>query len=346
MRKTKVLVVDDSALMRQLLTDILSRDHELEVVGTAPDPYIAWDKLKQFSPDVLTLDVEMPRMDGLTFLERLMGNRPMPVVMVSSLTERNCDTTFRAMELGAVDFVTKPKLDVSDNTIAMAGELVAKVKAAGTARVRPRAAQTVALRPSLGIGFRATHKVIALGASTGGCEALAAIFGRLPADAPGVVAVIHMPEGFTRSYAARLDKSCAVRVSEAKHGDRVMPGHVLLAPGNFHLRVVRNGALTSVQVLRGDPVNRHRPSVDVLFDSCASQLGSNCVGAILTGMGDDGARGLLAMRLAGAHTIAQDEATCVVFGMPKEAILLGGADEVLPLDRIPEHLLRAAAVHR
>jgi two-component system chemotaxis response regulator CheB len=342
-RKTKVLVIDDSALMRQLLTDILSRDRDLEVIGAAADPYLAWDKIKQFTPDVLTLDVEMPRMDGITFLERLMNNRPMPVIMVSSLTERNCDTTFRALELGAVDFVTKPKLDVSTGTLGLADEIVAKVKAAGQAKARPRPRAASAPRPASDRKFLATHKVIAIGASTGGCEAIATVLSGLPADSPGVVAVIHMPEGFTKSFAARLDKSCAVRVAEAKHGDRVMPGHVILAPGNFHMSVVRSGAVTSVQIASGDPVNRHRPSVDVLFNSCAKHLGPDCAGAILTGMGDDGARGLLAMRRAGSPTIAQDEASCVVFGMPKEAITLGAAGDVLPLDRISERLLRAVA---
>ena len=345
MAKTKVLVVDDSALMRQLLTDILRRDPGIEVVGVAGDPYAAWDKLKQLSPDVLTLDVEMPKMDGLTFLSKLMAHRPMPVVMVSSLTERNCDTTFRALELGAVDFVTKPKLDVTTGTVAMADELVAKVKAAAVARVRPRTAALVpaaAIRPALS-GFHTTHKVIASGASTGGCEALSVVLGGLPADAPGTVAVIHMPEGFTKSFAERLNRNCAVRVAEARDGDRVMPGHVLLAPGNFHMEVVRSGAFTTVRVRPGDPVNRHRPSVDVLFDACAKQLGANVAGAILTGMGNDGAKGLLAMRRAGARTAAQDEATCVVFGMPKEAIQMGAAEHVLPLDRIADHLLRNAA---
>ncbi|MBN9117978.1 MAG: chemotaxis response regulator protein-glutamate methylesterase [Planctomycetes bacterium] len=343
MAKTKVLVVDDSALMRQLLTDILRADPQLEVVGAAGDPYAAWDKLKQTAPDVLTLDVEMPRMDGLTFLDKLMANRPMPVVMVSSLTERNCDTTFRALELGAVDFVTKPKLDITTGTLAMAEELVEKVKGAAGARARPRGARPAAARPATaGGGFRATHKVLAIGASTGGCEALAAVLSGLPADSPGVVAVIHMPEGFTKSFAARLDKSCAVRVSEAKDGDHVVPGHALIAPGNFHLEAVRSGAFTRVRVRGGEPVNRHRPSVDVLFGSCARELGHNAVGAILTGMGDDGARGLLAMRKSGARTVAQDEATCVVFGMPKEAIALGAANDVLPLDRIAAHMLRLA----
>jgi two-component system chemotaxis response regulator CheB len=337
-----VLVVDDSALMRQLLTDLLGADPGLEVVAAAADPYAAWDKVKQFEPDVLTLDVEMPRMDGLTFLGKLMGHRPLPVVMVSSLTERNCDTTLRALELGAVDFVTKPKLDVTTGTVALADEIVAKVKAAARARPRARAAPPARLAPAGG-GFRATHKVIALGASTGGCEALAAVLTALPADAPGVVVVIHMPEGFTKSYAARLDRACAVRVSEAKDGDRVVPGHVLIAPGNFHLSVARSGAVATVRVTGGEPVNRHRPAVDVLFRSCARELGPNATGAILTGMGDDGARGLLEMRRAGARTVAQDEATCVVFGMPKEAIVLGAAEDVLPLDRIAAHLLRVTA---
>ncbi len=347
MAKTKVLVVDDSALMRQMLTDILGSDPELEVVGATGDPYAAWDRLKQTSPDVLTLDVEMPRMNGLTFLEKLMVNRPLPVVMVSSLTERNCDTTFRALELGAVDFVTKPKLDVATGTLSLADELVTKVKAAAQARPRPRPpepARPIVRGSALAGGlFRTTHQVLAFGASTGGCEALATIIGGLPADAPGAVAVIHMPEGFTRSFAARLDKSCAVRVSEARDGDRVIPGHVLIAPGNFHLEVVRNGAATAVRTRAGEPVNRHRPSVDVLFESCARELGPNAVGVILTGMGDDGARGLLAMRKAGARTVAQDEATCVVFGMPKEALALGAAGDVLPLDRIAPHLLRITA---
>ncbi|MCS6866896.1 MAG: chemotaxis response regulator protein-glutamate methylesterase [Gemmataceae bacterium] len=341
MSKTKVLIVDDSALMRQLLTDLLSADADLEVVGTAPNPYVAWDKIQQTHPDVLTLDVEMPRMDGLTFLEKLLAHRPLPVVMVSSLTEQNSETTFRALELGAVDFVTKPKLDLISGTMAQASEIIAKVKAAARARPKPRTASS---RPRIASwGFSTTHKVIAIGASTGGCEAIASVLGALPADSPGVVAVIHMPEGFTKSFAARLDKNCAIRVTEAKDHDRVLPGHALIAPGNFHLRVGRSGATVVARVQNGPPVNRHRPSVDVLFDSCAQQLGANAVGAILTGMGDDGANGLLAMRRAGARTIAQDESTCVVFGMPKEAIARGAAEQVLPLERIPQALLQLAA---
>lgn len=348
MAAKRVLVIDDSALMRQLLSDILRQDRGLEVVGTAGDPYAAWDKIKQLDPDVLTLDVEMPKMDGLTFLEKLMQLRPMPVLMVSSLTEKGCELTLRALELGAVDFVTKPKLDVSTGTIELAEEIIAKVKEAAQSRPRPRnrtpagsAARTApATRPSV---LRTTHKVIAIGASTGGTEALFEVLTSLPADSPGVVAVIHMPERFTQSYAQRLDRACQIRVKEAAEDDRILPGHALIAPGNFHMRVQRYGANFHTRINSSEPVNRHRPSVDVLFHSCADQLGPNAVGAILTGMGNDGAAGLRHMRDAGAWTIAQDEATCVVFGMPKEAIALGAAQEVLPLHRIADRLLRAAA---
>jgi two-component system chemotaxis response regulator CheB len=347
MGKIKVLVIDDSALMRQLLSEILRRDPGLEVVGAAGDPYVAWDKITKLAPDVLTLDVEMPRMDGLTFLEKLVHKRPLPVVMVSSLTEKGCETTLRALALGAVDFVTKPKIDVATGTVELADELIAKVKGAAGARVRfqrgavstpaaRRGVQTEAL-------IKSTHKVIAIGTSTGGTEALHQVLTVLPSDSPGIVAVIHMPENFTRSYAERLDRACQIRVSEAHDGASILPGHALIAPGNYHLTVQRSGANYSVRVRMSEPVNRHRPSVDVLFQSCARYLGRNAVGVILTGMGDDGARGLLAMRQAGAHTIAQNEASCVVFGMPKEAIALGAADEVLPLEKIPERLLRAAA---
>lgn len=348
MRKTKVLVVDDSALMREILGDLLTAAPDIEVVGSAGDPYTAWDKIKRVSPDVLTLDVEMPRMDGLTFLERLMSARPTPVVMVSSLTEHGCETALRALELGAVDIVAKPRFDVSSGMTDLANELTAKVRAAGSARVATRHRPTpadpgVGHPPAAAPVLRTTHKVVVIGTSTGGTEALVAVLSALPADAPGVVAVIHMPEGFTRSYAARLDRLCAVRVAEARDGDRVLPGHVLLAPGNFHTTVTRSGVTTTVRVTAGDPVNRHRPSVDVLFASCAAALGPNAVGVILTGMGDDGARGLLAMRQAGAATVAQNEETSVVFGMPREAIAVGAADVVLPLDRIAGHVLRVAA---
>jgi len=347
--KTKILIVDDSALMRQILTEILSRDPTLEVVGSAADPYAAREQIIRLAPDVVTLDVEMPRMDGLTFLEKLMRAHPLPVVMVSSLTERGCETTWRALELGATDFVTKPKLDVQTGTMQMAQEIIDKVKAAARAKVRP-ATRIPVLKPaprplpaSAALSFRATHKVVAIGASTGGTEAIREVLARMPADAPGIVMVQHMPEKFTASFAERLNSLSKVNVSEARDGDRVLPGHALLAPGNFHMEVARSGAECRVRVFAADPVNRHRPSVDVLFASCARQLGGNAVGVILTGMGADGAKEMAAMRRAGAHTIAQDEESCVVFGMPKEAIAMGGAAEVLPLDRIAPGILRAVA---
>jgi two-component system, chemotaxis family, protein-glutamate methylesterase/glutaminase len=346
--KIKVLIVDDSALMRQILTDILSRDPALEVVGTATDPYVARDRIIRLAPDVITLDVEMPRMDGLTFLEKLMRAHPIPVVMVSSLTQKGCETTWRALELGATDFVTKPKLDVQTGTLHLAQEIIDKVKSAARAKVRlPKS--TAVLRPavlqpaSAPLTFRATHKVVAIGASTGGTEAIREVLTRMPADAPGIVMVQHMPEKFTTSFAERLNSLSKVRVSEAQDGDRILPGHALLAPGNFHMEVARSGVEYRVRVFASEPVNRHRPSVDVLFASCARQLGGNAIGVILTGMGADGAKEMAAMRRAGAHTIAQDEESCVVYGMPKEAVAMGGAAEILPLDRISAGILRAIA---
>jgi len=339
-RKIRVLVVDDSALMRQVLSQALAADPEIEVVGTAPDPYVARDKIKALSPDVLTLDVEMPRMDGLAFLERLMRARPMPVIMVSSLTEVGCDVTLRALELGAIDFVTKPRVDLRERLHEVIAPMIEKVKAAASARILPRtppaAAPPATARPSM---FRTTETVIAIGASTGGTEALREVLTALPADAPGVVVVQHMPERFTRAFAERLDRLCTVRVKEAEDGDRVLPGHVLIAPGSFHLRVVRDGAHVRARISQDSPVNRHRPSVDVLFHSAAEALGQNGVGVIMTGMGCDGAKGLLAMRQAGARTLAQDPDTCVVFGMPREAIALGAAERVVPLPRIAEGML-------
>lgn len=346
MGKTKVLVVDDSALMRQVLSGLLAQHPDLEVVGTAPDPYVAWQKIKTATPDVLTLDVEMPRMDGLTFLEKLMRLHPMPVVMVSSLTEKGCEVTLQALELGAVDFVTKPKLDVRNGVTEQIEEIVAKIKTAARVRVAARqsrsengaSAPRVPVLKSEAL-LKSTHKVIAIGSSTGGTEALRDVLVPLPADAPGIVVVQHMPEKFTRSFAERLNSLCQMQVHEAQDGDRILPGHVLIAPGNYHMEVHRSGANYSVRVFSGEPVNRHRPSVDVLFESCARYLGGNAVGVILTGMGNDGARGLLAMRQAGAHTLAQDEASCVVFGMPKEAIAVGGAEEVVSLKKIPTAVL-------
>jgi two-component system chemotaxis response regulator CheB len=350
-QKIRVLIVDDSALVREVLSEILSQDPEIEVVGSAADPYQARDKIMRLNPDVLTLDVEMPRMDGLSFLEKVMRAHPMPVLMVSSLTEKDCETTLRALELGAVDYVTKPHLDVRSGTLERADEIVDKVKMAARARVRrPRPLPPVqpagdaapAHRPAA-ISFQTTHRLVAIGASTGGTEALVQLLTSLPADSPGIVIVQHMPAGFTRSFAGRLDSLCRVRVKEAEDGDRVLAGHVLLAPGNFHMEVTRNGVQSTVRVFAAEPVNRHRPSVDVLFQSCAQTLGSNAVGVILTGMGADGARGLLAMRQAGAYTVAQNEATCVVFGMPREAIALGAAQEVAPLEQIASIALRFAA---
>lgn len=352
MSKTKILIVDDSAVVRQVLTEILSRDPALEVIGAAGDPYMAREKILRLQPDVLTLDVEMPRMDGLTFLEKLMRGHPMPVVMVSSLTERGCETTLRALELGAVDFVTKPKLDVASGTVDLADEILEKVKAAAAAKIGRKNKRRAApeLMPAVTNGhtaghsmIRTTQKVIAVGASTGGTEALREFLEPLPADSAGIVIVQHMPEKFTRSFADRLNSLCRIRVKEAEDGDRIIPGHALIAPGNYHMEVFRNGAEYRVRTFVSEPVNRHRPSVDVLFHSCAQHLGANAIGVILTGMGADGARGLLEMHQAGARTIAQDEASCVVFGMPREAIALGAADEITALHKIPAAVLREVA---
>ena len=338
--KIRVLVVDDSALMRRMLTELLSRDPAVEVVGTAPDAYVARSKILKLRPDVLTLDVEMPRMDGLTFLEKLMHAHPMPVVMVSSLTPRGGETTLRALELGAVDYVPKPYPDLLARMPEVIPEIVEKIKAAASARVRvvpraagpPRAAAApVALARSW---LRTTQRVVLVGASTGGTEAIRQLLMEMPADASGIVIVQHMPEKFTKVFAERCDGLCTIRVKEAEDGERVLQGHELIAPGNYHMRLCRDGGGYRVRVEGGAPVNRHRPSVDVLFESAAAVAGPNAVGIILTGIGADGARGLGEMKRAGAATIAQDEASCVVFGMPKEAIALGAVDHVLPLSRI------------
>ena len=339
-KKIRVLVVDDSALMRQLLTGILSRDPAIEVVGTAADPYFARGKIKSLSPDVVTLDVEMPRMDGLTFLEKLMRAHPLPVLMVSALTEQGCETTLRALELGAVDFVTKPRLDVAERMGEVGEEIIEKVKAAAQAKVlayrtsRPPRIESARLS-------KGSEDVVVVGASTGGTEALRVLLTALPPDTPGMVIVQHMPELFTRAFANRLDGLCAVRVREASDGDRVLPGHVLLAPGNHHITLTRSGAHYAVELGKGLPVNHHRPSVDVLFESCARVAGPNAVGIIMTGMGADGATGLLEMKRAGARTLAQDEQSSVVFGMPKAAVELGAVDKILPLSELPRALLTA-----
>jgi two-component system chemotaxis response regulator CheB len=302
---------------------------------------VAREKIKSLNPDVLTLDIEMPRMDGLTFLEKLMRGHPMPVVMISSLTDRGAETTLRALSLGAVDYISKPKLDVSSGTIEQAGDIIAKVKAAAKVRVRGLdAAETVPAALPVGFHITATHKVVAIGASTGGTEALKDLLSALPPDFPGLVMVQHMPEAFTRPFSERLNSLCRIHVQEAKDGDRILPGHALLAPGGHQMQVVRRGMEYAVRVYRGERVNRHLPSVDVLFSSCARQLGKNAIGVLLTGMGADGAKGMLEMKVAEAYTIAQDEATCVVFGMPREAIQLGAVDQVLPLGRIPTALLQ------
>jgi two-component system chemotaxis response regulator CheB len=349
----KVLVVDDSALVRQLLTEILSQVKDLEVVGTAADPYIARDKIKKLNPDVLTLDVEMPRMDGLTFLSNLMRLRPLPVVMVSSLTEQGADTTLQALEMGAVDFVAKPKLDLSSSLQEYGGEIVAKVRQAARARVRPltrnplaRAAEARAKHSADAVLnrnvarriFKTTEKVIGIGASTGGTEAIREVICALPADMPGIVVTQHIPEAFSGPFARRVDSVSAMTVVEATEGQHLVPGHVYIAPGDRHLIVARDGARFLCRLSDGPPVNRHRPSVDVMFRSLAQSAGPNALALMLTGMGADGAEGMGEMRAAGARTLAQDEKTSVVWGMPGEVVKRGFAEEVLPLARIAGRL--------
>lgn len=347
----KVLVVDDSALVRSLLTAIINGQADMTVVGTAPDPLIARERIKALNPDVLTLDVEMPRMDGLDFLEKLMRLRPMPVVMVSSLTERSSEITLRALELGAVDYVTKPKIDISRGIQEAGQEIVEKIRIAAGVRTknlvrRPHGMQVEkklsadAVIPLLGGRLATTEKVIVIGASTGGTEALKDVLLGMSPDSPGILITQHMPAAFTRSFAQRLDGLCRICVKEAVDGERVLPGHAYIAPGDRHMLLARNGANYVVQITDGPPVNRHRPSVDVLFRSAANNAGKNAVGVILTGMGDDGAAGMLEMKRNGAYTVAQNEDTCVVFGMPKEAIARGGVDHVAPLFEIPDYVVR------
>ncbi|HEU0264931.1 MAG TPA: chemotaxis response regulator protein-glutamate methylesterase [Geobacterales bacterium] len=345
----KVVVVDDSALMRGILSEIINSQPDMRVVAVAADPYVARDMIKVHNPDVLTLDVEMPKMDGLAFLEKIMRLRPMPVIMVSSLTERGGEITLRALELGAVDFFTKPKLDLQHG-MQEAGEAIAeKIRGASRARVRNlvrpahfssnKKLSADAVLPALRAPHISTEKVIIMGASTGGTEALKDVLVTFPPDAPGILITQHMPEAFTRAFAQRLNGICRITVKEAEHGERVLPGHAYVAPGNHHLLLTRSGANYMTQLSDGPPVNRHRPSVDVLFRSAANAAGKNAIAVILTGMGADGADGMLEMKRAGAYTIAQDEHTCVVFGMPKEAIARGGVDEVLPLPSITGHVL-------
>jgi two-component system chemotaxis response regulator CheB len=349
MAKTRVVVVDDSALVRSLLTEIINRQPDMECVGAASDPLVAREMIRNVNPDVITLDVEMPRMDGIDFLSKLMRLRPTPVVMVSTLTERGADVTLRALELGAVDFVAKPKIGVADGLKLLAQDITDKVRIAAKAHLRRLSVSPASAdgadaparpaAPVASIGRLSTEKIIFIGASTGGTEATKEVLINLPPDCPGVVITQHMPPGFTRSYAARLDGLCKIRVAEARDGDRILPGHAYIAPGGFHLSVERSGANYIARVADGDPVNRHKPSVEVLFKSAARVVGPNALGLMLTGMGADGAKAMREMRDAGSYNFAQDEASCVVFGMPREAIAEGAAHEVLPLTQIAPKLI-------
>ncbi|GAA5175105.1 MULTISPECIES: protein-glutamate methylesterase/protein-glutamine glutaminase [Halomonadaceae] len=341
--RIKVLCVDDSALIRDLMSEIINSQSDMEVVATAPDPLVARDLIKRTNPDVLTLDVEMPRMDGLDFLERLMRLRPMPVLMVSSLTQAGSEITLRALELGAVDFVSKPQLGIRSGMLDYSEMIADKIRAA--ARSRPRAGRRQQDAPAEPIRapFISSEKLIIIGASTGGTEAIRHVLEPLPANTPAILITQHMPGGFTRSFAERLDRLCRISVKEAEDGERVLPGHAYIAPGDRHLKLSRSGANYVVALDDGEPVNRHRPSVDVLFNSAAKNAGRNAIGVILTGMGKDGAAGLLDMRKAGAHTLAQSEATCVVYGMPREAVAVGGAVETVDLEQMASKIMQQVA---
>jgi len=348
-RRIRVLIVDDSALVRSLLTDILSADPSIEVVGTASDAHFAREKIKQLNPDVLTLDVEMPKMDGITFLKNLMRLRPMPVVMVSSLTERGADVTLDALAIGAVDYFSKPRIDLAATLGDYSEELIAKIKVAAKASVRaldPQRAAAIAVRPNYTADavlpastgrvkqLRTTDRIIAIGASTGGTEAIKQVLMSLPADTPGIVIAQHIPKAFSTPFARRMNDCSPMTVCEAEDGQHVLAGHAYIAPGDKHLIVVRDGARYVCRLDDGPPVNRHKPSVDVLFRSVAQNAGRNSVGVLLTGMGKDGAKGLKEMLDAGSQTLAQDEATSVVWGMPGEAVAIGAAQHVMPLESI------------
>ncbi|MEE9493877.1 MAG: chemotaxis response regulator protein-glutamate methylesterase [Gammaproteobacteria bacterium] len=346
-KKITVLIVDDSALVRKMLTRMLESDPHISVIGTAIDPLMARDKIKQLNPDVLTLDVEMPRMDGVSFLKNLMRLRPMPVVMVSSLTVKGADVTLQALEYGAVDFVSKPAADLAASFDGYAEELITKVKIAACAKV----SRLVVDDADAGIkkqsiipsgNFKTTDMVIVIGSSTGGTEAVREILEVLPANSPGIVITQHIPEAFSKPFADRLNKSCAMTVSEAKDGDLIMSGHAYIAPGSHHLMIVRDGAQYRCRLTQSDPVNRHRPSVDVLFQSAVKNVGRNAIGLILTGMGADGAQGMLNMREAGAYTIAQDEQSSVVWGMPGAAVKLDAAIDILPLNEVASRVIAVA----
>ena len=355
----RVVIVDDSALVRSLLKEIIDRQPDMQCVGVAADPIVARETIRNTNPDVITLDVEMPRMDGIDFLAKLMRLRPTPVVMVSTLTERGAEVTLRALELGAIDFVAKPKVGLSDGLRQLADDITDKIRTASRARIQRAPAMPavtgVPVRPHAApsaLGRLSTEKLIFIGASTGGTEATKEVLLGLPPDSPAVLITQHMPPGFTTSYARRLDSLARIRVAEASDGERLLPGHAYLAPGGLHLAVERSGANYIARVRDGEPVNRHKPSVEVLFESAARVVGPNAFGIMLTGMGADGARAMRAMRDAGAYNLCQDEATCVVFGMPREAIAHGAAHEVLPLAQIAPHLLErlrttvGAALHR
>jgi two-component system chemotaxis response regulator CheB len=349
LKKIRVVVVDDSALVRSILAEILNRQSDMECVGAANDPLVAREMIRELSPDVITLDIEMPKMDGIDFLGRLMRLRPMPVLMISTLTERGADVTMRALELGAVDFIAKPRIGLADGLKDLASQIVEKVRIAAKAHIRRSAGATaaVSVRPgseapraeNIRLGHISTEKLVCIGASTGGTEAIREFLTRMPADSPGIVITQHMPPGFTASFAARLNSLCQITVQEASNGDRILPGHAYVAPGGKQFRIGRSGANYVCIVEEGELVNRHRPSVEVLFKSAASVVGKNAYGVMLTGMGNDGAKAMKEMRDAGSYNYVQDEASCIVFGMPREAILHGAADEVLSLTAIAPALL-------
>lgn len=342
-KKINVLIIDDSALIRAILTEIINSNADMYAVGAASNPFQAREMIKTLNPDVLTLDVEMPQMDGLTFLDKLMRLRPMPVLMISSLTERGSEAALRALELGAVDFLPKPKMGISDGMREYADTIAEKIRVAFQAKGKFHAPVATTSRdslPSLGARIGSTEKIIAVGASTGGTEAIKEFLIRLPADAPGIVIAQHMPEAFTKSFAARLDGLCKITVKEAEGNERVLPGHAYIAPGHSHLLLKRSGANYMTELSQSPPVNHHRPSVEVLFRSVAQNAGKNVIGVMLTGMGKDGAVGMLEMRQAGAYNFAQDEATCVVFGMPREAIAVGAVDEVVPIQDMAQRVLQ------
>ncbi|MDX7990254.1 chemotaxis response regulator protein-glutamate methylesterase [Xenorhabdus sp. Reich] len=344
MNKITVLCVDDSALMRQIMREIINSHPDMEVVDCAPDPFVARDLIKKHNPQVLTLDVEMPRMDGIDFLEKLMRLRPMPVVMVSSLTAKGSEITLKALELGAVDFVTKPQLGIREGMLAYSELIAEKIRAAAQAKISTREPAPVNVAPLSFKPLLSSEKLIAVGASTGGTEAIKNLLQPLPVTSPALLITQHMPPGFTRSFAERLNKLSQITVKEAEDGERVLPGHAYIAPGDRHMELCRSGANYQIMITNTLPVNRHRPSVDVLFRSVAQCAGRNAVGVILTGMGSDGAAGLREMKQAGAYTLAQSEASCVVFGMPRAAIQLGAVDDVMDIQKISKAMLAKLSV--